>query len=180
MRILGISHRFPVLFVQTLTPSLAPVSSAQPTAALLPSTSCASTESRKKPHDFTQCAGFLGPQSVAIIWMRSTRWRSTTSAVQAANVPAFLRRALAPSPCTLSRCIASWRGSKAQNRVHGVNVVFRHHPPPPCVTSPTMACPPSCTVTRSTRTTCCALARCFLSASIWARYVRLRRVIDRS
>ena len=139
-----------------------------------------STSAANIARQISDRACLLGPQSMPIVRMRTTTRRSTTSAVQAANVPALLRRAFAPSPCTLSRCIASWRGPKAQNRVHGVNVVFRHHPPPPCVTSPTMACPPSCTVTRSTRTTCCALARCFLSASIWARYVRLRRVIDRS
>ena len=43
-----------------------------------------------------------------------------------------------------------------------------------------MARPPSLTVTRSTRTTCCAFARYFLSASICARYVRLNLVIDLS
>jgi hypothetical protein len=111
----------------------------------------------------------LGSFAMPVVWMRAAARCATPSAVQAANGPSLLRGVSAALACTLGRGGASGRVSEALGGVYGVSVTFyRRSPLPPCVTSPTIACPPSLTVTRSTLTVCWALERYFLRASIWA------------
>jgi hypothetical protein len=111
----------------------------------------------------------LGSFTMPIVWMRAAARCATPSAVQAANGPSVLRGASAALARTLGRGGASRRVSEALGGVCGVSVTFHCRSPlPPCVTSPTIACPPSFTVTRSTLTVCWALERYFLRASIWA------------
>ena len=103
--------------------------------------------------------------SVAVADRRTTPPRA---AVLSAPSPASHRRGLAwcpaPSPCAAPR-----------SRVHGVDCRLRGHPPsPPAVTGPITACPPSFTVTCSTRTVCCPdFPRWRFNASIRAAVVRL-------
>jgi hypothetical protein len=109
------------------------------------------------------------PQPVPIVWMCWAWRRTTTSTVNAAHPPTTHSRRLATLPCPLGSGRTSGRVSEALCGVYGVSGTFYYQASPPCVTSPTMACPPSFTVTRSTLTVCLALARYFLSVSIWAR-----------
>jgi hypothetical protein len=57
---------------------------------------------------------------------------------------------------------------------------FSEEPLPPCVTAPTIACPPSFTVTCSTRTVCSPPLRYRLSASTCAAKVRASLLKARS
>ena len=88
-----------------------------------------------------------------------------------------------PASAIRHRRGAAWRPSPRASaapsgRVHGVVPRFRGHPlpPPPVATAPTIACPPSFTVTCSTRTVCCPdFPRWRFNASISAALVRLSR-----
>ena len=88
-----------------------------------------------------------------------------------------------PASAIRHRRGAAWRPSPRASaapsgRVHGVVPRFRGHPlpPPPVATAPTIACPPSFTVTCSTRTVCCPdFPRCRFNASTSAALVRDRR-----
>jgi hypothetical protein len=78
-------------------------------------------------------------------------WRAAASAMEAAYIPARHGWSLAVLPSALgSRCAA--RAAVARKRtVHGVDPEFPGPPRPMPVTLPTMAWPPSFTVTCSTR-----------------------------
>ena len=65
-----------------------------------------------------------------------------------------------------------------RSRLHGIDTHRSGHPlpPPPVATGPITACPPSATVTCSTRTVCCPdFPRWRFNASISAALVRLSR-----
>ena len=87
-----------------------------------------------------------------------------------------------PASAIRHRRRPAWRPSPSarsasRRRVHGVVPHFRVHPlPPGRSTAPTIACPPSFTVTCSTRTVCCPdFPRWRFNASISAALVRLSR-----
>ena len=159
----------------------------RPTSTLLPSiVRCAATVSPSHPeltHQRTHFPDQLGnlspplyrlagiaavPPVVAVATRRSGRW----AAVHPAALPAAHRGGLAWRPAP-RLCTAPGR------RVHGVDLRRKGHLPPlppGRSTAPTTACPPSFTVTCSTRTVCCPdFPRWRFTASIRVANVRLRR-----
>ena len=142
----------------------------RPTSTLLPSiVRCAATVSPSHPeltHQRTHFPDQLGnlspplyrlagiaavPPVVAVATRRSGRW----AAVHPAALPAAHRGGLAWRPAP-RLCTAP--GRQEPGRMHGVDRRrWGHAPPPfsPLATAPTIACPPSFTVTCSTRTVCC-------------------------
>lgn len=120
----------------------------------------------QKPREGAYGLSIARPQPMTVVGVGRSAGCTSTGAVKATDPPALLRRALAWKPGSLRRRRAARGRTQAHDRVYGVRVGSSHAPPPVCVTSPTMACPPSFTVTRSTRTSCCAFARYFFNASI--------------
>jgi len=89
--------------------------------------SCFFAEKRNQPPQFLH---LLRPQAVLVVGMRLATRCSTASAVQAADGPPLLRRALAAQSCRLGRGAASGGVSEALSRVHGVSVTFLPQPSP--------------------------------------------------
>ena len=88
---------------------------------------------------------------VAVAERGAGRW----AAVHPAPSPAAHRRGFARRPAP---CLGAAPGRQEPGRMHGVDRRrWGHAPPPfsPLATAPTIACPPSFTVTCSTRTVCC-------------------------
>jgi hypothetical protein len=106
--------------------------------------------------------------------------RSASSSVKAANSPAIHRGSLARLLSPLRGCRAPRAFLEGIDRVHEVASVFLGEPLPPWETLPTIACPPSFTVTCSTRTVCSPSLRYRLSASICAAKVRASLLKARS
>jgi hypothetical protein len=91
--------------------------------------------------------------------------RTTARAVEAAHGPAPHRGSLAPFARALRSCRALRSFLEGIFPFHEDGSLFSEEPLPPCVTVPTIACPPSFTVTCSTRTVCSPPVRYRLGAS---------------
>ena len=74
----------------------------------------------------------LCPKPVSIVRVCLATWRTTASAVQAADVPTLLRRIAAALTRRLSRRTASGRVSEPLNRVYRVTVTFHAQTSPRC------------------------------------------------
>jgi hypothetical protein len=119
-------------------------------------------------------------EPVSISSVRLALRRSTARAVEAAHCPAPHRGSLAPLARALRGCRAPRGFLEGILPFHGDGSGFSKEPRPPCVTGPTIACPPSFTVTCSTRTVCSPLLRYRLSASTCAAKVRASLLKARS
>ena len=115
----------------------------------------------------------LGVKAVLIGAVRFTFWRSTTGTMEATHGPAGYRWSHASFLSPFRGCRAAWTLLERIARVHGVESVFCPE------TFPTIACPPSCTVTFSTRIVC-SPPRYRLSVSTCAAKVRASLLKARS
>src|ERR1700732_1513803 len=98
--------------------------------------------------------------------------RSTARTVEAAHSPACHGGSLAPLARAFRGCRAPRSYLKGILPFHVYGPCFSKAPPPPCLTLPTISCPPSFTVTCSTRTVCSPPVRYRLSASTCDTKVR--------
>ena len=133
----------------------------------------APSESTHPPHQI----GELPPSLDRLAAVVPMLPRMAVAGRTAAQLPA-----VHPAPAIRHRRGLAWRPSPRpctapRGRLHGIDARRSGHPlPPGCSTAPTIACPPSFTVTCSTRTVCCPdFPRWRFNASISAALVRLSR-----
>ena len=112
--------------------------------------------SQQPCHHAVQFLGFLGPAAMKKGRVLHAGTGTAARSVHPADGPAPHGGVPAGQPRPLAVSRAAGRGI---GRLHGVGAGFHSSPAPLWFTLPTMACPPSATVTRSTRTTCCPLER---------------------
>ena len=106
--------------------------------------------SPEKRHQLPHLLRLLRPQPVPVVGIFPASGRATASSMKAADSPILPGRVAAALSCALGHGAAPGRAPEPLDRVHGVSETYH--------------APPSLTVTRSTRTTCCALARWRFSA----------------
>src|SRR5262249_40571061 len=113
----------------------------------------------------SQLDGFPGVVAVSVHAVALSLGGTATCAVEAAHLPAVHGRRHARLPGALGCGLTAWAFLKGIHGIHGVVSDLRAAPVPPVVvTLPTIAWPPSLTVTCSTRTVCSPLVRYRFSA----------------
>ncbi len=112
---------------------------------------------------------FVGVEAILICAISLAFWRTATGAMKTANSPAAYSRSLARLASAFRHSRAAWCVLESVP-VHGVVFTFLDIPPPPW-TLPTIACPPSFTLTCCTVTFCSPPVLYRFKASTWVANV---------